>query len=177
MGKYISNPTLIDTDYDGIPDGEKDYDEISTVSMFNSGGYRSIKTRLDEEPISGEFEATARIKKCKEDLETEKLLRFSKVEIEKDSGTLVSFYRAKVNYCPAYVMQTLANMASEVGPRTGRNLSGKYNSAKWSFIGSSGEIKIKEKPIIGGKAIVGGMTHPHMPITYYLIVNNDFKNI
>ena len=122
-------------------------------------------------------EATARIKKCKEDLETEKLLRFSKVEIEKDSGTLVSFYRAKVNYCPAYVMQTLANMASEVGPRTGRNLSGKYNSAKWSFIGSSGEIKIKEKPIIGGKAIVGGMTHPHMPITYYLIVNNDFKNI
>lgn len=128
-------------------------------------------------------EATARIKKCKEDLETEKLLRFSKVEIEKDSGTLVSFYRAKVNYCPAYVMQTLANMASEVGPRTGRNLSGKYNSAKWSFIASSGEIKIKEKAIIGGKAIisekaiVGGMTHPHMPITYYLIVNNDFKNI
>ena len=91
--------------------------------------------------------------------------------IEKDSGILVSFYRAKVNYCPAYVMQTLANMASKVGPRTGRNLSGKYNSAKWSFIGSSGEIKSKEK------AIVGGMTHPHMPITYYLIVNNDFKNI
>ncbi|MGL5440533.1 MAG: vWA domain-containing protein [Filifactoraceae bacterium] len=29
--EYISNPTLIDTDYDGIPDGEKDYDEISTV--------------------------------------------------------------------------------------------------------------------------------------------------
>ena len=97
--------------------------------------------------------------------------------IEKDSGILVSFYRAKINYCPAYAMQTFANMASEVGPKTGRNLSGKYNSAKWSFIGSSGEIKIKEKPIIGEKAIVGGMTHPHMPITYYLIVNNDFKNI
>ncbi|MGL5440534.1 MAG: lipase family protein [Filifactoraceae bacterium] len=135
-------------------------EELYVMDSSNDG--RAIE---NEYRSTNYKDAIASIKKCKEDLEAEKLLRFSKVEIEKDSGTLVSSYRAKVNYCPAYAMQTLANMASNVGPVTGRSLSGKYNSAKVSFIKSSGKLGI------------GGMTHPHMPITYYLIVNNDFRKI
>ena len=41
-------------------------------------------------------------------------------------------------------------------------LTGKYNDAKLSFVASS------------GKVVIGGMEHPHMQPTYYLIVRNDF---
>ncbi len=110
------------------------------------------------------------LKVLKKELEEEKLLRFSKFDIVKVHGTLTWHYAIEVRYCPAFLTQTLANMASKKGRKIGRDLSGKYEDAKWSFIFSSGEAPLD--------AIhVGGMYHPHMPLTYYLIARNDFKQL
>ena len=95
------------------------------------------------------------------DLKNQNLLKFCKVSIVE--GGKVWKYRVEVNYCPAYFMQMLANMTTGVGPLLGQDLTGKYNDAKLSFIASS------------GKVVVGGMEHPHMQPTYYLIAENDFK--
>lgn len=110
------------------------------------------------------------LKVLKKELEEEKLLRFSKCDIVKVHGTLTWHYAVEVRYCPAFLTQTIANMASKKGPLLGRELSGKYADAKWSFIFSSGE-----KPL--EKLHIGGMYHPHMPLTYYLIAKNDFKHL
>lgn len=59
-------------------------------------------------------------------------------------------------------MQILSNMTTGVGPILGHDVRGKYATAKASFVASS------------GKVFVGGMTHPHMQPTYYLIARNDF---
>ena len=72
---------------------------------------------------------------------------------------LVSVFKSDVTYSPAYLMQNLANMASGVGPLTGYDTAGKYASAKSAF----------------ATCYIGGMTHPHMQPTYYLIAYNDFK--
>lgn len=102
--------------------------------------------------------AEKELNELKTTLEGEKLLRFCNVYIV---DTLVG-YHVEINYCPAYFMQMLSNMTTEVGPIAGRALSGKYNSAKISFALSS------------GKLVLGGMEHPHMPPTYYLIAENNF---
>ena len=96
-------------------------------------------------------------------LENEKLLKFCKVNIV--TGGRVWKYRVEINYCPAYFMQILSNMTTGVGPLLGQDLTGKYNDAKLSFVASS------------GKVVIGGMEHPHMQATYYLIVKNDFKTL
>jgi len=91
------------------------------------------------------------------ELEDEKLLRFCNVSI-----TDGPIYHVEVNYCPAYLMQSLANMTTRVGPLLGHDVNNKYAEAKTSFVASSGKLKV-----------AGGMTHPHEPITYYLIAYNN----
>lgn len=93
-------------------------------------------------------------------LRTEKLLKYCNLKVV---GGGISYHVA-VNYCPAYLMQMLANMTTKIGPTLGRDTTGVYASAKASFAFSSGKIGF------------GGMTHPHLPITYYLIVHNNFVN-
>ena len=95
-------------------------------------------------------------------LTEEKMLRFCKLSIVKTAF----IYHVEVNYCPAYFMQTLANMTTSVGPLLGRDVKGKYATAKASFVASSGVIP-------GG--LIGGMTHPHFAPTYYLIVYNNVE--
>ncbi len=92
-------------------------------------------------------------------LTQEKLRKFCNVYTTK-WGLL---YYAEINYCPAYLLQTIANMATGVGPTLGRDVAGKYATAKTAFVASS------------GKVVIGGMTHPHIPGTYYLMVRNDLK--
>ncbi len=94
-------------------------------------------------------------------LKTEKLYKFCDLEVVYDS----LFFFVAVNYCPAYFLQILANMTTSVGPTLGRDVKGKYATAKASFVASS------------GKVVLGGMTHPHMPQTYYLIAHNNFKDL
>ena len=89
------------------------------------------------------------------------MARFCKFNVIKSKGV----YYVEVNYCPAYLMQNLANMASKIEPKTGYDTRGKYFEAKKSFILSSGEL------------CIGGMEHPHMQPTYYLIAYNNFKKI
>lgn len=95
-------------------------------------------------------------------LDEVKLFRFCDIYI---TGGAIK--HVVVNYCPAYLMQNLANMASETGPMTGYDTAGKYADAKASFIASSGQIPVLER--------LGGMGHPHMPATYYLMVYNKLQ--
>ena len=90
-------------------------------------------------------------------LESERLARFCTLKVV---GSL-AWWHVEVNYSPAYFMQIIANMATSTGPLLGRDVKGKYATAKTSFVASSGVV------------IVGGLTHPHMQPTYYLIVYND----
>lgn len=63
------------------------------------------------------------------------------------------------------LMQSLSNMTTGTGPLLGYDVKGKYASAKASFVASS------------GKVVIGGMTHPHMQPTYYLITRNNFSSL
>ena len=90
--------------------------------------------------------------------ESESLMRFCRFTIEKG----LFMYKVKINYSPAYLMQSLANMTTSTGPLLGHAISGKYATAKNSFIASS------------GKVLIGGLAHPHMQPTYYLIAHNNF---
>lgn len=107
--------------------------------------------------------AKERKTEVEEMLDEVKLLRFTNVSIEK-----TGVYYVEVNYCPAYLMQNIANMASHTGPNTGYDTKGKYREAKVSFIASSGRTGVKK---------LGGMAHPHMQPTYYLIACNNFKKL
>ena len=103
--------------------------------------------------------AKTELQELEETLEKEKLLKFCNVYIV---GGGVS-YHVEINYSPAYLMQSLSNMTTGTGPLLGHDVKGKYASAKASFVASS------------GKVVIGGMTHPHMQPTYYLIARNNFK--
>lgn len=97
--------------------------------------------------------------KRKAELEAElgnvKLARFVSIGVRK-SGLM---WIAEVNYCPAYLMQNLANMASSTGPLTGYDVKGKYASAKSAFI----------------TCFINGMVHPHQQVTYYLMAHNKLE--
>ena len=77
----------------------------------------------------------------------------------------------------AFLMQDLAYLASkgdykkqyEAYPILGNDVSRKYEAAKKSFIITSG---------FGNQVpIIGGMAHPHLPQTYYLIAKNNFVGL
>ena len=106
-------------------------------------------------------DATAKYNEIKAKLKNENLLQFCDIYVVK-SGTK---YYVEVNYCPAFFMQMLSNMTTGVGDLLGYTLGTKYNDAKLSFIASSGKVG------------VGGMEHPHMQPTYYLIVRNNFLTL
>lgn len=88
---------------------------------------------------------------------------------ESDAITKISITYAdlSVNYCPAYLMQDLANLTTskqlENYPTFGFDTRGKYADAKTSFIVSS---------CFGADFVVCGMVDPHMQPTYYLIAHN-----
>ena len=110
-----------------------------------------------------EKDATAKFNELTTAFAEQKLSKFCTVKILDYGG--IWKYQVEVNYCPAFFMQMLSNMTTGVGPLLGHDISGKYNDAKLSFIASS------------GKVVIGGMEHPHMQPTYYLIARNDFLTI
>lgn len=108
--------------------------------------------------------ANKRLEELQKELDEYKLGKFCDLSVKK--GALL--YHVEVNYCPAYLMQNLANMACGFGPMLGYDVKGVYAKAKASFALSSGNIPITH---------LGGMTHPHMQPTYYLLARNNFKAI
>lgn len=99
------------------------------------------------------------LKKVKEELAVQRLDKYSTAYIDKGTFT----YQVLVRYKPAFVMQVLANMTTGTGPILGYDVRGKYVTAKQSFVASS------------GKLVIGGMEHPHLQETYYLIATNNFE--
>lgn len=99
------------------------------------------------------------------ELKNEKLYKYCRLSIV---GSWV--YHVEVFYCPAYFMQVLANMTTKVGPKLGRDVKGKYATAKTNFVLASGKI-----PAVGG--VTGGMQDTHEPLTYYVIAHNNFQPI
>ena len=114
--------------------------------------------------------AEAELESLTIELRNEGLLKYCNVYIVGISP----LYHVEINYSPAYFMRDLANLATDscshlpVPPYTniGHDVKGRYALAKGSFLLSSGRIGIPK---------LGGMTDPHLPITYYLIVHNDFR--
>lgn len=133
-------------------------DELYKIDTSNDG--KVWENNLGHITYKGAQEELDELTKT---LQEEKLLRFCNLTIV--GGELLAPYHVEVNYCPAYLMQTLCNMTTSTGPRLGHDVKGKYASAKASFVASS------------GKVVVGGMTDPHMSPTYYLIAYNDFKKL
>lgn len=107
------------------------------------------------------------VKENEEILKKEKLYPFARC-FEKE-GILYS--SVAIRYCPAYFLQTLANMACEDNPcdcalkPIGHGMSGKYEAARSSFVAASGEL-----PVVGER-FIGGMADPHRPETYCILAN------
>lgn len=127
---------------------------------------------FEEGKFKTEIEADNHIAKLKEDQNKYRLAKFAKFDKEYESGWFGGKYVVKKTICPAYFMQDLANAA---GGAYGDDLSktawgyigvvgDKYADAKRSFIYSSGKLMV-----------VGGMEHPHMQPTYYLIAKYGIK--
>jgi hypothetical protein len=95
--------------------------------------------------------------------------QYAEVGFYNDPINGVRRYRVYSRQTPAFFMMSLAELTAGPGRGAlgvlGYNVADKYEAAKASFVASS------------GKAIVGGMFHPHWPATYYLIAHNDFQNI
>ena len=130
LAKKREDLYVLDTSTDGIVN-------IGNTFHTTANGAEKRKTALAEE------------------LESMKLLRFVRLDIRESLG----IKRVDTTYCPAYLLQNLANMASSTGPTTGYDVKGKYATAKSSFI----------------SCYLDGMTHPHEQVTYYLIARNDLK--
>lgn len=108
--------------------------------------------------------ANSDLVKKRGELDSEKLSRFCLTYV-RDPGWGLP-YQCTIRHSPAYLMQSLANMITGVGPKLGHGTDGKYFKAKMAFVRSSGKLWV-----------VGGMTDPHRTASYYLIVRNDFKSI
>ena len=111
--------------------------------------------------------AEQELAELKQKLENERLLKFCELSIH--DGIILD--HVEVTYCPAYLMQTLAHMACGDAPNhgLGRDVKGVYAAAKTSFVVSSGEIP--------GFSKIGGTKHPHLPLTYYIMVHNKLSKL
>ncbi|MDD5934663.1 MAG: cellulose binding domain-containing protein [Clostridiales bacterium] len=94
---------------------------------------------------------------------TDRMKHYVDVDVYDTPALGVHRYTVESHQTAAFLMMVLADLpvnkkpfAYETAPR--------FKSAKASFIGSGCEI-----------AHIGGITHPHMPITYYIIAHNNFQ--
>ncbi len=95
-------------------------------------------------------------------LSEERMRKFCKLEIVEEIAGLC---HVEINYCPAYLLQNLANLAGAPDKSTklkhiSRDLKGMYSTARLNFATSYLDL-------------TGGMTDPHIPQSYYLIAYNN----
>jgi len=126
-------------------------DDLYKLDTSNDG-----KVNIGNSYYSKITKAREKMTNLETELEKYKLAKFCKLKVSYNS-IIDSFY-VETNYCPAYLMQNIANLASEKGlqegfPPTGYDTAGKYAKAKAYFI----------------SAFFTGLTHPHMQPTYYII--------
>lgn len=78
-------------------------------------------------------------------------------------------HKAIIQQSPAFLMMDLVyitvpkNRGGKIHGTFGYDVAEKYENAKWEFIHSGIDS------ILHGQFAVGGMTHPHLPMSYYLI--------
>ncbi len=161
----------------------KDYDDINS-SIFSGtlSSFKKVASSRSQLYTFNSSDSDAKIweddlghitkKGAKEELselaatlKNEKLYKYCRLSIV---GSWI--YHVEVFYCPAYLLQVLANMTTGVGPMLGRDTAGKYATAKTYFVAASGKV-----PLVGWTT--GGMQDTHEPVTYYLIANNNFQSI
>ena len=147
----------------------KDYDSNAYLSAAVNSFKKIANTREDFyilDTVSGDGKVSEGIFDSYEDMEKilkkGKMLKYCLLE----KGLML----VNITYCPAYVAQNIANLAGNVDGYSqldwiGIDLKGRYSEARRNFILASGYL-----PIAG--SLTGGMEHPHMPCTYYLITNN-----
>lgn len=154
------------TDYDNDYNTQSTLNAIAKIASTREDFYKlgttdSEKVWEDDLGHTTQAGAQEELEELTRVLAEEKLLKFCNMYIVKDWF----IYHVEINYCPAYLLQTLANMTTGVGPTLGRDVAGVYADAKTAFVASS------------GKVVIGGMTHPHMPPTYYIMTYHDLKSL
>lgn len=164
---------LIGEDYNNDGGTQRTVGRFENVVSTRSGIYNYDYTDgvFEEKKFKSSIDADNYIADLKADQSKYRLSRFAKFDKEFESGWFSDKYVVKKTICPAYFMQDLANAAGGaygddlIKTATGYiGLAGnKYASAKRSFVASS------------GKAVIGGMEHPHMQPTYYLIAQYGIK--
>lgn len=144
-------------DNGGIKGALEAFNKLATnrVQLYVLDSTSDGKCNIGNASHWSQSDAEKRKKELEAELGSVKLARFVSIGVRK-SGLM---WIAEVNYCPAYLMQNLANMASSTGPLTGYDVKGKYASAKGAFI----------------NCFINGMVHPHQQVTYYLMAYNKLE--
>ena len=144
-------------DNGGIKGALEAFNKLATnrVQLYVLDSTSDGKCNIGNASHWSQSDAENRKKELEAELGSVKLARFVSIGVRK-SGLM---WIAEVNYCPAYLMQNLANMASSTGPLTGYDVKGKYASAKGAFI----------------NCFINGMVHPLQQVTYYLMAYNKLE--
>lgn len=144
-------------DNGGIKGALEAFNKLATnrVQLYVLDSTSDGKCNIGNASHWSQSDAENRKKELEAELGSVKLARFVSIGVRK-SGLM---WIAEVNYCPAYLMQNLANMASSTGPLTGYDVKGKYASAKGAFV----------------NCFINGMVHPHQQVTYYLMAYNKLE--
>jgi hypothetical protein len=94
---------------------------------------------------------------------SDRMKHYVKVEVTNESLLGINKYFVTSHQTPAFFMMSLADLA--VYKKLNKyDVAPKYQYAKASFAASAVDI-----------ASIGGLTHPHMPGTYYLIARNNVQ--
>jgi hypothetical protein len=170
---------LIGEDYDNDGGTDRTIDCFKEVVSNRNRiyTYDSKDGKKDLKKFGSQLDADKYRAKIKKEYSQYKLDKFCELKTETRGRLLLSNQYVVVRtITPAFFMQDLANLAGEVYGNDklleyiGIGMINKYSKAKFSFAATSGQI-----PGIGeGGLQVGGMTHPHMAPTYYLIAKYGF---
>jgi len=130
-----------------------------TLQIYGINHFNKSKAEKELNDIQGNVNSTMK-----------QFCKFQVIEGTNIFGQTV--YRAGNWQTPAYFMQVLAliaaksgdGMGSAVATLTQNSVANKYENARNKFV-------------LIGNDVTGGMNHPHWTETYYLIATNDFKKL
>lgn len=130
------------------------------ISLYTLDASVNGTVNEDNKTFKTQSEAIQHMQKLSAELEEERLGKYCTLTVVRKSDDKWSI---DLNYCPAYLMQNLANLsaADTLGEQFAcltRDLKGTYSDTRCSFITS----------------YIDGMEHPHCPQAYYLIAYNNF---
>lgn len=150
MGKDYNNTEALDSVIKAFTAVASNRDELYVLDTSSDG-----TVNPNNKVHATQNGAQKELNEMNEELANQKLTNYCQTSIKK-----TAFVKSvDVTYCPAFLMQVLANMASKNGPTLGFDVKGKYATVKTKFV----------------KAFALGIKDPHFQESYYLLAYNNFK--